>query len=358
MKKLIALLLCMTMILALAACGGTKAEAPAAAPAAEGEAPAEAAAPTYEWKLNTPMPIGSAISNYGETFAAKVAELSGGRMKITVYGNEQLAGGGGGSEAVQMAQQGLIDFDIHNGTMWQGYDARTDIPCSPWLFRSEEQVAAAIDKGLLDELSGVYNGFGMKPLGFGQCGWTNWASRDKHFDSMDSMVGVKMRTPNESYGAAFSALGMNTAYMTSNEVVTGLQQGVLDAAPYMVMFLAAQNVAEVAPYITDNHFAYDFVTLVTNNKLFESLSPEDQAILVEAGEYAAEWFTETMKTENQRFLDEMVEKYNAEIYEMPAELEDEIFENLKDAYKARVETIQNADKLWEICGVDMAWVNS
>ena len=340
MKKIVALLLCLVLAFAFASTSAF-----AAKDTAEG--------PTYEWTLNTPMPLGSAISNYGETFAAKVEELSGGRMKITVYGSEQLAGGGGGSEAVQMVQQGLIDFDIHNGTMWQGYDARTDIPCSPWLFRSEEEVALAVDNGLLDELSNVYNGFGMKPLGFGQAGWTIFASRDRHFDSMESMVGVKMRTPNESYGAAFTALGMNTAYATSNEVVTGLQQGVLDAAPYMIMFLAAQNVAEVAPYITVNHFAYDFVTLVTNNGLFESLSPEDQAILVEAGQYAAEWFTESMKTNNQEFLDEMVSKYDAKIYEMPEELENDIFDAMKDVYAKRMDSIPNADALWEICGVDV-----
>lgn len=353
MKKTIAVILSMIMVLALTACS----QEPASDQQPDSENPSVEGT-TYEWTLNTPMPLGSAISNYGETFAAKVEELSGGRMKITVYGNEQLAGGGGGSEAVQMAQQGLIDFDIHNGTMWQGYDVRTDIPCSPWLFRSEEQVEAAVGNGLLDELGSVYDSFGMKALGYGQCGWTIWASRDRVFDSLDSMKGVKMRTPNESYGAAFSALGMNTAYATSNEVVTGLQQGVLDAAPYMVMFLAAQNVAEVAPYITNNHFAYDFVTLVTNHQLFDSLSPEDQQILMDAGAYAADWFTETMETTNQEFLDEMVEKYGATIYDMPAELEEEIFEKLKDVYKDRVESTENAEEMWEICGLDMNWLNS
>lgn len=308
------------------------------------------------WRLNQPMPNDSACGYMGQKFADKVKELSNGRYVIEVFPNEQLAGGGGGSEAVQMVQTGMIDFDIHNGTMWQGYEPKLDVVSSPFLFRSRDAVESAKSLGLLEYLGDLYNGIGMKALGFGESGWSYWASRKGFFDSMESMKGVKMRSPNESYSNAFSALGMNPAYATSNEVITSLQQNVLDAAPYQIMFLYAQSVPEVAPYVTKGHFIYDFLTLTMNLELYNSLSEEDQALLDEAGAYAEKELTAYLDVQNEWMLDDMANKFGAQYYNMTEELEEECFNALKDLYKKKVELL-DCDDLFEICGLDFEWLN-
>jgi TRAP-type C4-dicarboxylate transport system substrate-binding protein len=306
-------------------------------------------------RMNVPVNLDSQIGHFGELFANKIKELSGGRYVVELFPNEQLAGGGGGNEAVQMAQQGLTDFDIHFGTMWQVYEPKLDVVSSPFLFRSQESVEAAKSKGLINYLKKLYrDSCGMQALAFGEAGYSVWFGRTKFYKDPSELRGVKMRSPNNSYTVAFSQWGANPSYATSNEVVTSLQQGVLDAAPYQLVFAYPQRMAEVAPFVTDCHFVFDFLTMTTNVALFDSLPEEDQKIIEEAGKYAETEFNKYMTGQFDLMKKNMIEQQGAKFYTLNEDEEKAYFEALKPLYQKKVETLK-CDDLFIICGLDLEW---
>ena len=98
--------------LLIQACGndGPPAEATPAADQAEQQ--------VYEWKMITSWPKNlPALGTSPEYFADIVEQMSGGRMKIRVYGANELVGG---LEVFDAVRQGVAEIGHSGAYYWQG----------------------------------------------------------------------------------------------------------------------------------------------------------------------------------------------------------------------------------------------
>jgi len=99
------------LCLILASCGKAPAETGSAAAAA---APQQ----TYQWKLITSWPKNlPALGTTPEFFAKIVDEMSGGRMKIRVFGANELVGG---LEVFDAVSSGVAEIGHSGAYYWQG----------------------------------------------------------------------------------------------------------------------------------------------------------------------------------------------------------------------------------------------
>jgi len=69
--------------------------------------PASAQPKTYEWRLQHMFPAGTGNDKFTKTFADRVLKMSGGRIKITVFGVNQLAPA---AEMLTATAKGVIDL--------------------------------------------------------------------------------------------------------------------------------------------------------------------------------------------------------------------------------------------------------
>ena len=134
MKKLLALILALTMVFALAACGSE--------PAANSDAPSGDDVPSGEAVELTLTCNGTDQGNdtrSAKRFKELIEEKSEGRITINIINNDQLAGGNMTS-AIELLTGGGTDIDIHSTSIISSIAPEAMVCTMPWLF-SDYQAA-------------------------------------------------------------------------------------------------------------------------------------------------------------------------------------------------------------------------
>lgn len=103
----------------------------------------------------------------------------------------------------------------------------------------------------------------------------------------DDIKGMKIRVPNNSLQVkGMAATGAVPTPMSLGEVYTALQQGAIDGLenPLTVLYNGAYQ--EVCNYLILDHHLLDYTCWVCGTDFFNTLTPEQQQILVDAGNEA------------------------------------------------------------------------
>ena len=149
MKKFLALLMTLAMVLSLAACGGGN-DAPANTPA-NNDAPASSDggsdAPQFEkmtWKYTCSATENTCWADMGRDFGQMVSDATGGAVTVEVYAADQLTSGNQ-TEGIQGVMDGTIDLSAHSNIIYSNFDKRLNVVSLPFLFSSFDEVDAKLD---------------------------------------------------------------------------------------------------------------------------------------------------------------------------------------------------------------------
>ena len=262
--------------------------------------PAEAARP-LTLRLGHPMAPGNNVTVGYEKFAALVKEKSGGKIKIQIFPNCQL-----GSDRVttEAAQAGTLDMSSSStpnlASFSKDYMA-IDLPyvTSP---KYQQNLYKALDEGELGKaLDKVAEKCGLKTIMFSEYGYRNFVSSTKPLDSVKSLMNLKVRTTDSPVEVAVATeLGMNPAPVAWGETYTALQQGTVDAEGNTFSLLNDSKHTEVLKYAMNSEHNYSMHILLMNKAKWDSLTPDQQKILMEAAREATDWErAETVKLEEK-----------------------------------------------------------
>ena len=135
MKKILALILALTMVLALCACGSS--------PAAGGEEGGSGYDKiTLTMAVNgTDTQIDTKVANY---FKELVEAETQGSVIIEVYPNDQLAGGNA-TKGIEMIADGSTDLAAYATSVLSVLDERLSIGTVPWIFNNYTEARETID---------------------------------------------------------------------------------------------------------------------------------------------------------------------------------------------------------------------
>jgi TRAP-type mannitol/chloroaromatic compound transport system substrate-binding protein len=165
-----------------------------------GEAPstdsAAATAPqrSYEWKLITSWPKNlPALGTTPEYFADIVEEMSAGRMKIRVFGANELVGG---LEVFDAVSSGVAEIGHSGAYYWQGKIAGTPFFSTIPFGLTGVEMNAWLDYGGGKELwREIYEPFNLYPTRGGNSGTQMFGWFNKEINSLEDIKGLKMRIP-------------------------------------------------------------------------------------------------------------------------------------------------------------------
>lgn len=298
MKKFLALSLALVMTLSLAACGKKEeAAAPApSAPAASTPASSTPAAPTFEkmtWKYACSATENTCWADMGRDFGAMVSEATGGAVTVDVYAADQLTAGNQ-TEGIQGVIDGSIDLSAHSNIIYANFDQRLNVVSLPFLFDSFEDVDAKLTGDAGKAVGKVVEDRGLHLLGIGENGFRHPTNSVRPIDSLAAMKGLKIRVAGcKVLNTAYGLWGANWTNANWSEVYTGLQTGTYEGQENPLPTADGASIAEVQKYVTYWTGVYDCIFFTMNKDLYDSLSPELQKIVDEAGAKA---------TENQRKL--------------------------------------------------------
>ena len=173
----------------------------------------------------------------------------------------------------------------------------------PFLFDSFDDVDAKLDGDGGKAVGEVVESMGLHLLGIGENGFRHPTNSVRPIATLADMKGLKLRVAgSELLNAEYGKWGANWANANWSEVYTGLQTGTYDGQENPLPTADGASIAEVQKYVTYWTGVYDCIFFCMNGDLYNSLSPELQAIVDECGQKAAQNQRQLERQQDQEIL--------------------------------------------------------
>jgi TRAP-type transport system periplasmic protein len=236
-----------------------------------------AQAQTRKFTFAYDQPKTTAYGIAGDTFHAKLMELSGGK-----FGVDQFPGGQLGSEPVmlQKMRTGDIDFVITSTANASTVAPQSGVFSLHFIFRDEEHLAkvladANIVKAFREMIAESVQG--ARVMSLMTMGFRHIYSK-KDIKSIDDLKGVKIRVQaTKTEDTHFPAYGTQTVHMPFGEVYTSLQTGVIQAAENGINVYLSNKHYEVAPILSITEHEANNNAVWVSDKTWNSLSDQEKA---------------------------------------------------------------------------------
>ena len=302
-------------------------------------------APELVLRYGDVNPTGHVLLESAEFFAQLVNALSEGRIKIEIYPSGQL---GDDNEVYQALQMGAVDLYRGNASSMSDF-GEMDVTALalPYIFRDRDHFWAVCGGDLGDEILDDIqeSGSGMVGLFYMDEGARNFFTTDAPVTRLEDLANLKIRVQNSQLMLdTISALGGNPTPIDYAELYTALQTGVVDAAENPPASYYSNRFYEVAPYyVLDGHTFSPSVVLMSEI-VWNQLSDEDKAILVEAGTRTEAFNREAIEAADQKAYDDLraagVEITTLSDPERWAESMQSVYEKHGAAYAEVIERVQ------------------
>ncbi|MDB4491047.1 TRAP transporter substrate-binding protein DctP [Luminiphilus sp.] len=295
----------------------------------------------FEWKLVTTWPKNlPGLGSAGENFARYVTEMSGGRLKVTVYGAGEIVPA---FEVFDAVSQGVAEVGHGASYYWKGkIPAAVFYTAVPFGMTAQEMNGWLHYGGGLELWRELYAPFGVVPFAGGSTGvqMAGWFNRE--LKTAADLKGLKMRIPGLA-GEVFNASGGTAVRIAGGEVYTSMQTGVIDAVewvgPYNDRTLGLNQVADYY-YYPGWHEPGAMLEFIVNERAMGQL-PEDLKAIV----------TYATRAANQDMLDEFTARNNESLQSLLADgtqlrkLPDDVLQVLYDNSKIALEALANSDPI-------------
>ena len=224
-----------------------------------------------------------AVENMGK----KLEAATNGRLSVQMYASMQL---GGEKEAIEQAQSGAIGLArVSVGALGPVIDD-LNVLNLPFLFRNTAHMQKVIDGPIGQELLGkVTNNprAGLVAICWMDAGARSVYDTKRPIKSIADLKGLKVRVMgNPMFVDMMNALGGNGVAMGYDQVFSALQTGVVDGAENNPPSFVFDNHYQVAKYYTLTEHLIVPEMLVMSRKTWDSLSKDDQALIMKFGREA------------------------------------------------------------------------
>ncbi len=289
MKKIAALILSLSLIFSLAACGDSAEKNSTPPSTNESSAPGNTEQ-TYRFQLASVAPEGSSLIAAVYQFAANVKERTNGNVEIEVFPNSQL---GSGAEYMAQLLEGNIALATCANDTTATYWPQFNIFNAPFVWNEKSECDAILDGEIGDELWQVLEDAGVHVLST-TCTYNGsgfrYVTANIPIHGPDDMANLKIRVmENPILLAGWSALGCNPTPVAFTELFTSLQQGAVDAQENPMDLIYNMRFYEAQKYIISTNHLLQPAPIVMNLDIFNSLPEEYQKILTEEANAAGEF---------------------------------------------------------------------
>ena len=232
-----------------------------------------------------------------------VEEKSNGEMIVEIFPSSQL---GSKDNIIDQAMAGDCVITLANGAFFQDRGVKDfGVVFAPYLFENWEQLDKLAASDWFAQKKAELADLGLTIL----TGW-HYGARDtmtiKKVVTADDIKGLKIRVPNNSLQVkGMAATGAVPTPMSLGEVYTALQQGTIDGLenPLTVLYNGAYQ--EVCKYLILDHHILDYTCWVMGTEFFNTLTPEQQQILIEAGNEAGVYNNNMLEETTNKALEDL-----------------------------------------------------
>lgn len=226
-------------------------------------------------------------------FAEAVEKRTNGKIKITIYPNNAL---GSPPEVLEQNILGAVDMSLPTQGQLGKYSKKFNCVMLPFIYDNYAHADKVLDGKFLPWALPELEQAGLVFLSNWEWGFRNLTNSKHPVNVPDDVKGLKVRTPPElPTQAAMEALGAVVATINFNELQMALKQGVVDGQENPVAVIFSNKLYESQKYLAMTGHNYNTMVHVISKKVWDKLTPEQQAIVKEESKKAGDWMRKTVR---------------------------------------------------------------
>jgi tripartite ATP-independent transporter DctP family solute receptor len=243
---------------------------------------------SQELSMGNVNPPKHGTSQASQQFADKLAELTGGKVKVVHHHSGAL---GGEREVAQQIQLGAVDFGPITTAPLSTLVPEMSVFQLPYIFRDYEHVFKALDGSdtIVKYYEAVLDKKAFKLIGFIAAGYRGIYGHGA-INSIDDVKGKKVRVQEDKIlVATFKALGMISTPIAFPEVATALQTRVIDFAEGGVNTFYHNKFYDIVKYVADVRHTHQCVALIMAKSSWAKQDAATQKAIMDAAKHAEQW---------------------------------------------------------------------
>ena len=251
--------------------------------------------------------VGGQLDRTAHLIAEEVAKTTNGELKIEVFPAAQL---GQQQEAYDQLDLGVIDMTLTPSSLidkkWPAI-RHADLPFLWGSFEHFERAKAAEwGQAMVD---GILANSNTRVIGWGGFGFRDMIFRGDPVTTVAGLEGMKMRAPESRlWIRMFELLDARPTPVTWGEVYTAMQTGVAAGLESPAVAALDMKFNEVTKSVVKTQHMFGILAICINERKFQSLKPEFQTAILDAGRKAGEFFDSDTKEQIKNAYSVMEEK--------------------------------------------------
>ncbi len=219
-------------------------------------------------------------------FAELLDKKSGGKIQLQIFPNGQI---GGNREMIESMQVGALDMALPALPALGGFTDKTKVFDLFYLFDDNKQAEKVLDGPVGQEVAKSVEAANIKIISWWTQGFRE-TTANREIRTPADLKGLKIRVmENPLHIEAWNMLGASAIPMAFSEVLTSLQQGVLDAQENPYQNIVNSGFHTVQKYIIETNHLYGPLPVVFSKVVWDKLTSEQQKIILEAAEETKVW---------------------------------------------------------------------
>lgn len=257
---------------------------------------------TFAYELPTDHPWGIGADKFKEI----VEEKTDGEIEIEIHGNGSLASSG--SEIQEGVQIGTIDIGISSTPLAQ-INPFVQIFNLPYIFMDRDTAWDILDGPIGEQVGNKVEEQNIKNLSFWEDGFRQVTNSKRPINDPEDFNGLSIRVPESDIRIqTFKSLGASPLSMSFSEVFTSLQQGAIDGQENPLSVVESSSFYDVQEYLSITNHVYTPAGLLMNMDKWNSLTDEQQNIIIEAAEAGRDINRELNEENDEKLIEELEEK--------------------------------------------------
>lgn len=239
-------------------------------------------------------------------------------FNVQVYPSESLVKGRDGFNATA---RGTVDiYSLFGGYVVGSIDLMRifTVPFPPDELTDRKLLEFANDERTLEVLNSEFERSNIKLLGFINSSGQTTVFLANSIDSLADLEGERIRGVGGYTDPALQDLGASVVFMSAAEQFLQLQTGGVDGVITTDSSYVNLGLSEVAPIMMDGSIVRTPYPLIMNKRKWDSLTSEQQEVLMAAAADTVAWSMENFEAESER-LGESVRSEASSIYTLSGE---------------------------------------
>ena len=191
-----------------------------------------------------------------------------------------------------------------------------------------EDADAKLDGEAGEKLKEILSEYNLHCMGIAENGFRQLTNSKQEVTSVDDMKNLKIRVAGSNLlMECYKRWGADATNMNWSETYTALQQKTVEGQENPLPAIDAASVQEVQPYCSMWNAIYDCLFFCINGDIYNSLTPEQQKVVDEAGQKAVDY----ERAINRAGDDEIMDRWQNENGVKITKYEDMDIDSLKQA---------------------------